>query len=717
MNKHLNSRMRQSTLHRAIQKSISSRTHIAYSSALILGLGMTGNALAVPADNNPLATSQSVISKAYTHEKTLVIIDNQLDDAATLAASAPKNSHIYYLDTARDGIEQISQILSKHKNVTSVHLMSHGGPGYLALGSTILKAESLAYYKQQITSWSQSLTSGADLMVYGCDTAAGTQGAELINQLASLTGADVAGSIDPTGSIAKGGDWDLEYRVGGITASTLIAKNYPHVMDFIVGDGSGGGGGGGGYDSTNGQGGNGGAGGGDNDTLTGTAYADVIFGDGSGGGGGSSSYGTEGAGGLGGGGADTINGGAGDDILFGDGFNGADADYTANSGAGDSSGGNGGLGGGGGGGGADYNAGSSGTVYLTGGKGGIGAGGGGGGDYGYGADGGIGGGGGGGGGSTQDDNSYGGLGGGLGATDGTSTSDDAGGGGGGGGYFGTGGVGSVYSDTQFAGTGGNGGGSSTGTGNGGDGCDGAPDGNAGDYSGGSGGGGFGNADGGGSGCDDAAVNDPTTGANPAAAHGAAGGDGDTNVYTMPDPTGVVNASLMSNLVTLLTDNPNYGAGDDVLDGGPGSDHLFGLGGSDRFLTELDDATSGGDTDTIWDLGTGDIIVATSAGTSLDEATITAALGAQMASPGANDRTVILSDGTNSVTVIAMAIGRDLVIGDFDTTVTAPVTPPVTPPATPPAASDSDGVLGMGLWSLLIGFGLGLGRLFSTRKRD
>lgn len=705
MKKNIASTPKYTPLRTAIQAVITNRP-LSYSSAFILGVSMAGNTMAATTTNNLQIASETVLPNSYLQEKNLVIIDGQLDDTAILAASASKQSEIYHLDTTKDGIEQISKILHEHKNITSVHILSHGGEGYLAIGNTILKAETLGYYKQQIIGWRQSLKPGADLMIYGCDTAAGSQGANLIDQLAKLTGADVAGSTDLTGSNAKGGDWDLEYRVGGITASILTAKNYPHVMDLIVGDGSGGGGGGGGYynSSSGGDlGGAGGAGGGDNDTLSGTPYGDVMFGDGSGGGG-AGGYGTDlGAGGAGGGGNDTISGGNGDDILFGDGFDGHDGNTN-----GDGVGGDGGFGGGGGGGGGNYY-----SAIGAGGDGGLGAGGGGGGDYRSGGNGGVGGGGGGSGGS----GGSGGNGGGLGATDGFNEPSDCSGGGGGGSFFGTGGIGGFYSGCDASEVqngvpdrgpaGGDGGDSATGTGNGGTGSA-----VSGDYAGGSGGGGFGNADGGSAGDSSSSV----------ATLGSDGADGDTTVYTMDDNNGyasLANFSALIQMDTLLTYYPNYGAGDDVLDGGPGSDHLFGLGGNDVFVSQLDDATSETDTDTIWDLNAGDLIAVTSGGTSLDSATITTALGSQTSAPDATDRTVTLSDGTNSVTIVVKDIGRDLLVDDFATAAFVPPTPVGTPP-TPitVTVTEDDGFLGaFSLWSLLAGLGLGFSRLLNRKKRD
>lgn len=69
--------------------------------------------------------------------------------------------------------------------------------------------------------------------------------------------------------------------------------------------------------------------GGDADTLTGTTYADVIFGDGSGGGGH-----WQGNAGAPGSGADSLFGGDGDDLIFGDGWSGSASGYGGYGGGG-----------------------------------------------------------------------------------------------------------------------------------------------------------------------------------------------------------------------------------------------------------------------------------------------------------------------------------------------------------------------------------------------
>lgn len=69
-----------------------------------------------------------------------------------------------------------------------------------------------------------ALGDDGDLLLYGCDVGAGTEGAAFVAALAEATGADVAASDD--GSGGRGGDWDLEISSGSIdTAPALRAQD------------------------------------------------------------------------------------------------------------------------------------------------------------------------------------------------------------------------------------------------------------------------------------------------------------------------------------------------------------------------------------------------------------------------------------------------------------------------------------------------------------
>ena len=108
---------------------------------------------------------------------------------------------VYILQSDLDGIEQITEILSEFQGVDAVHLISHGNDAGVQLGNSWLGPESLSGYSELLESWSTALDADADILIYGCNLAAGESGLRLVNNLSVLTGADVAASDDLTGAV------------------------------------------------------------------------------------------------------------------------------------------------------------------------------------------------------------------------------------------------------------------------------------------------------------------------------------------------------------------------------------------------------------------------------------------------------------------------------------------------------------------------------------
>src|SRR5262245_6657318 len=160
---------------------------------------------------------------------SLLVIDGSLADPAD-ALEHFAADEVLVLDPNGDGLAQITEALAAHSgDVSSLHIVSHGWNGSLALGSTTLDAASLESHQAQLQAWADALTADADILFYGCNVAADAAGIAFVEQLGALTGADVAASTDLTGSAAKGGDWDLEYSSGSIEAQALAPAG-----DFVL---------------------------------------------------------------------------------------------------------------------------------------------------------------------------------------------------------------------------------------------------------------------------------------------------------------------------------------------------------------------------------------------------------------------------------------------------------------------------------------------------
>ncbi|MBN2626143.1 MAG: hypothetical protein JXA95_05705, partial [Spirochaetales bacterium] len=108
-----------------------------------------------------------------------------------------------------------------------------------------------------------------------------------------------------------------------------------------------------------------------------------------------------------------------------------------------------------------------------------------------------------------------------------------------------------------------------------------------------------------------------------------------------------------------------GSGADILDGGAGSDDLFGMGGNDSFVFELNDAGAS-DTDTVWDfdlVAETDLLDLRIGGVTISTSERDALIAGQTTS--GNDRQIVFTDSVSStVTIVIKNLGRDLTSADF-----------------------------------------------------
>lgn len=182
-------------------------------------------------ERRQLEAAQSATTTTTTSVTTtqalaeIVFIDASVADADKLVTdlqaqqAAGRAVEIVRIAADEDGIAVIGQVLQGRSDVGAVHLVSHGTDGTVHLGGTVLDQTALFQRAGEIAAWGDALGPDADLLIYGCGVAAGDEGRAFVQDLAALTGADVAASSDATGAAAAGGDWDLEVRTGSIEAA------------------------------------------------------------------------------------------------------------------------------------------------------------------------------------------------------------------------------------------------------------------------------------------------------------------------------------------------------------------------------------------------------------------------------------------------------------------------------------------------------------------
>ena len=215
----------------------------------------------------------------------LVVVDQSLSDYQSLLNQIPAGYAVLSLQGDTDGWQQIANYLALQaaapgQGFSALHVLSHASQGLLQLGSQSLNTGNLGAQSAALGQIQQLMAPGADLLLYGCDLAQGSEGQAFVTLLAQASGMDVAASSNLTGGAT--GDWVLEAAVGPVQAQALRLVTQDSLLNGSE------------FNGTDG-----------NDTLTGTANDDTLNG-------------------LAG--NDSLNGGAGNDsILGGDGSDTIDA--------------------------------------------------------------------------------------------------------------------------------------------------------------------------------------------------------------------------------------------------------------------------------------------------------------------------------------------------------------------------------------------------------
>ncbi|MBI9087385.1 MAG: DUF4347 domain-containing protein, partial [Desulfobacterales bacterium] len=194
-------------------------------------------AMGVQAD--PKAPEQTVEQNDETADWELVFIDENVTDYEQLIVDmeeSPGNRiiEVVVIDSHHDGIEQVSKALAERSELTAVHFITHGTDGQINLGDAWLNSTSLEQNRDAVAQWGNALTATGDVLFYGCNIAANTDGQSLLDRISRLTGADVAASDDMTGNSDQGGDWDLEYLSGIVETKISVRSDQQHGWSHLL---------------------------------------------------------------------------------------------------------------------------------------------------------------------------------------------------------------------------------------------------------------------------------------------------------------------------------------------------------------------------------------------------------------------------------------------------------------------------------------------------
>jgi len=177
--------------------------------------------------------------KTQASGSAIAFIDTQVENYQSLIAGVTPGTEVVVLDANRDAINQITDILGARSNIDSIHIVSHGAPGSLQLGNVRFSLDDIEGDRHSLQQWFSQRTYSTgknrpNILLYGCCVAAGETGKAFVKRLSELTGAFVAASQNLTGSVAKGGDWELEVSTGSIEAPLVFEAEVLAGYEYVL---------------------------------------------------------------------------------------------------------------------------------------------------------------------------------------------------------------------------------------------------------------------------------------------------------------------------------------------------------------------------------------------------------------------------------------------------------------------------------------------------
>ncbi|QSV55193.1 MAG: DUF4347 domain-containing protein [Dolichospermum sp. UKL201] len=184
--------------------------------------------------------SNSFLSQTATN---VVFIDASVSDYQTLQTGVIAGVETVILSPNQNGIEEITEFLQQHPQITTIHIVSHGSPGCLYLGNSQLSLDNISKYAELLPHWQSE-----NILLYGCNVAAGDAGEEFISKLHEITNATISASATKTGNAALGGNWELEVNIPvlplpnpllqgeGTETDVMITENF-NIPPSLLGNG------------------------------------------------------------------------------------------------------------------------------------------------------------------------------------------------------------------------------------------------------------------------------------------------------------------------------------------------------------------------------------------------------------------------------------------------------------------------------------------------
>ncbi len=161
--------------------------------------------------------------------RRILFVDPGVDSASILLAGLHAGFEIVRLPDRGDPIAVIALHMAERRDVSALHVLSHGAPGTLVLSGRRIDAAALAARPALTATIREALSSDAEVVLYGCSVAQGQQGKAFVRALSALLDRPVAASAALVGAARLGGNWHIPAR-GGLAFDPEARAAYPATL-------------------------------------------------------------------------------------------------------------------------------------------------------------------------------------------------------------------------------------------------------------------------------------------------------------------------------------------------------------------------------------------------------------------------------------------------------------------------------------------------------
>ena len=137
------------------------------------------------------------LGNCHQCQPNLTFVDVRVDLDRVPLMNLHRSTEIFFIDSRRDGIEQITEILSDHAQVQSLQLIGaeNDNVGSLKLGLSQLNLYTLEAYLDDLSQWRSTLSTPSAIVLYGCLVTVESVFNHFLQQLAGITGADIGAFV------------------------------------------------------------------------------------------------------------------------------------------------------------------------------------------------------------------------------------------------------------------------------------------------------------------------------------------------------------------------------------------------------------------------------------------------------------------------------------------------------------------------------------------